>query len=455
MKDEKRYLNKKNLKRILGFLAAFFIFVILAKTFNYLYFSDDIWTRILWHHFYEDSGKIDNAYIGSSHVYSDINPATMNQLNGQYNFNLSTPAQCLNGSYYLLQEADRLNPLSHAYLELCYRFSVNPVQGPDPIRDSHLHNWINTDYMHFSVNKIKYTLAIISETNKYEDIFFPFIRYREKLGDWDYINEVRNVKKSDSYHAYEYRESFGENIGMNEYRKQGYFYSTIIIPESDLIYEQSVVMEENPLEDVCEEYIRKFIGYCQKNDIPITLFVTPIPDLKLISTENYDNYINQVSDLAREYQIPFYDFNLIKEEYLPLRVNEHFRDLDHLNTAGADLFTPLFYEIISGTPSENNKYFYASYADKLQSTAPSIYGIYYNHSGTGEERKKVMHIASNREKGMEYKIVLAPYGGEPYVVQDYLENKEFTVPLYEGGICTIEARSTDDPDHIQTLEIKY
>lgn len=82
------------------------------------------WERNLWHYFYKDDGKIDNLYLGSSHVYYDINPALLDSMNGGYNFNLASSAQPLNGSYYLLKEAGKNNALSHVYLELYYQCSV-------------------------------------------------------------------------------------------------------------------------------------------------------------------------------------------------------------------------------------------------------------------------------------------------------------------------------------------
>ena len=455
MNTVKSFLNKKNIQRIAGLLTAFAIFVAISELFNYLYVEDDYWTRILWHNFYEDRGIIDNIYLGSSHVYSDLNPTILDDLNGQYNFNLSTPVQYLNGSYYLLREADRLNTLSHVYLELYFKISVNSADGTDPIYESYQRNWTNTDYMHFSMNKARYALAIISDTGKYEDLFFPFIRFRAQLGNWDYIDKLMQTRETDSYHAYEYREFFGEDIGYNEYLKQGYWYSTIIVPETDLNIEQTLSMKENPLGEASEEYLRKIIAYCQRRDIPITLFVSPTPDLKLVSVEHYDYFINQIDDMAKEYQIPFYDFNLVKEEYLSLRPNEHFRDLDHLNVNGADIFTPFFSEVMLGDPSVNDKYFYSSYEEKLRETAPSVYGIYYHGLETTDGSKKLFNIASNRKEEMEYKISMMPNEGEQYVVQDFAQNKQFTVPEYEHGVCIIETIIPDNPDNVQRMEINY
>lgn len=448
-------LYVKHLKRIVEIAGALFIFLTISNALSYMYNNGGDWERILWHNFYEDKGKIENLYLGSSHVYFALDPTLLDDLNGQYNFNLSNGGQRLNSSYYLLREADRCNSLSHVYLELYHRISVTTNTGSDPVYDFY-RCWDNTDNMKNSFNKLEYQLHLTG-VDRYAEIFFPFIRYRAHLDDWDYIHQTLAGKMTADYRAYEYRQ-VDEDTGMvTEYRKQGYRYTTGMLRDADLTYERAV-MEDDPMGKTSEEYLRKIIDYCQQKNIPLTLFITPTPELQFLCTEHYDYYINQVRDIAEEYQIPFYDFNLAKEEYLPIKQNRYFLDIGHLNADGAGMFTPFFYEVVSGDAADNEIYFYDSYEEKLQNTAPAVYGIYYWYPETTEEMpepQKTFRIASNRDEGMEYYIILTPEGGEQYMVQYFAENKEFTVPRNEDGICTIVSRMADDPENIQTLEIWY
>lgn len=64
-------------------------------------------------------------------------------------------------------------------------------------------------------------------------------------------------------------------------------------------------------------------------------------------------------------------------------------------------------------------------------------------------------VASNRDSGMEYRIIITPNEGEQYMIQDFDENKEFALPMSETGICTIVARMKEIPDDVQTLEINF
>lgn len=430
-------------------LMAILIFAGVVHGLNYLYVEANgsyVWYRILWHSYYENRGKIDNLYLGSSHVYNDIDPQILDELNGQYNFNLSTPGQLMNGSYFLLKEAVQDNELSHVYLEMYYQCSVNDKS----IDSLYQYNWNNIDFMEPSLNKIEYTISN-GGLNRCLDNIFPFIRYRTQLGDVEYVKQVTAYKKEEEYQAYQYHQEYGDGNGYTEVMPRGFRYVTRVYSECDRCYGQACVLTEDSMGDKSEQYCRKAIEYCQRKDIPITLFICPINDLQLISTEGYDNYINEVREIAEEYEIPFYDFNLAKEQYVPLQQDQHFRDVGHLNSFGAAVFTPFFHEVVSGKEAENEKYFYTSYADKLKETAPAIYGIYYRDS----EESRTMWIASNRDSEMEYRIILTPNEEEPHIVQDFDTNKEFTISQEETGVCIITARMKGSSQEIQTMEINY
>lgn len=448
----------RGLKIIVGIITAITVFCGIVWTLNYMYVNpeDSRRPRLVLHDFYENKGQIDNLYLGSSHVYSDINPMYLDNINKRYNFNLSTPGQLLNGTFYLLREADRYNNLSHVYVELYYYLHVQAgiSSGDERIYANFYRTWQNSDYMNPSVNKLVYMFSI-ARPEQYTDLCLPFSRYRTKLADWDYIEQVMNKKQTEDYLNYKYRSE------TEEYMGKGYFAFSAILDDCDKIYKQLSVLDNNPIGETSEHYLRSTIEYCQARDIPLTLFISPIYELQLISTENYDNYIDEVKAIAEEYNIEFYDFNLAKEEYLPIQLGDYFRDTNHLNSVGANMYTSFFYEVVSGDEVDKKKYFYDSYAEKLQRAAPELYGIYYRNTEEADasgmlQQTRIMWVASNREEDMEYRIIMTPEDGEQYMVQDFNENKQFTTPVSESGICTVVARMKESPDEVvQTMEINY
>lgn len=455
MKTDKLFICKKYLSHIFKIMSILIICAGISYILNFMYVKEEEWERILWHNFYEDQGKIDNLYLGSSHVYCDVESLYLDEITGLYNFNLSSSSQMLNASYYLLKEADKKNNLSHVYLELYYLCSTTSPSNVDPIDEYYSTNWRNTDYMKMSWNKFEYIITGFDK-EKYIETFFPFSRYRAYLDDWEYIKKRMQEKKEESYLFYEYYHEFENGGGCDEYRKQGYLYSTKTFSDKEKNLIQLRKLGENPIGKESEEYLRKIISYCQKRDIPITLFVSPTNELMLVSTEGYDNYLNQLRRIVSDYGVDFYDFNLVKEEYLPIHHLEYFRDIEHLNAYGANLFTAFFYDIVSGNISEKERYFYKSYSEKLQTEEPAIYGIYYrNCADEGNGANFWYSIASNRDRGMEYKIIANPSDGEEYLVQDFSENKDFLMPADEHGTISIIARVNSGIDDARMLKINY
>lgn len=438
--------RKKWCKRLMKLCAAAVFFHVMAGILTYIYVDEDQWFRNLWHYYYKAEGKIDRIYLGSSHVYSDINPAILDQKTGQYHFNLATSSQTLNGSYYLLKEAAHGNKLSHVYLELYYKCIVDngSAKDSDPVysKDYYPNNWNNTDYMKLSCNKLAY-LHTIGDQENYPNLFFPFVRFRQHLDDWEYVRQIIAKKKEPSYLAYQYEAKASDGTAYTKYTDQGYYCSTFQYPDEKRLFAQSTVLKQNPIGEGSEQYLRKIILYCKQKNIPLTLFVSPMDHLQLVSTQDYDHYIRQLQDIAAEYGVDFYDFNLAKETYLPVWEGKYFRDEGHLNSAGADIFTSFLYQVLSKEADENERYFYQSYKEKLQKTDPDIYGLYYSDHPAADENAGQMRtykIASNRSTGIKYRVTVQPEGGEEYMLWDFEDKNEFTLPASERGTCRITAR---------------
>lgn len=424
------------------------IFLLGVQCMNYLYQSEtNDWSRILWHNFYTQQENIDCLYLGSSHVYCDLIPEVMDKKNGMNNFNLATGGQPLNNSYYLLKEADKFNNIKHVYLEMYY-FCSTGEDGDYSSQKSAAWGWANTDYMKFSRNKIDAFFHFYSKEN-YMDAAFPFIRYREHLGDNEWIKNVTDHKKTENYKNYTYSAYSGKGFLYRDEEFTSLWVSRNRRPEQMILTQDA------------EFYLRKIIEFCQKRGITITLFSSPIYELQLISLGEYDSYIEGIKTIAEEYGVSYYDFNLAKEEYFPIQNSELFRDSQHLNTKGAERFTNFFYQIVSDSPKENIKYFYDTYQEKLECNTPTVYGLFIR-SIKSEELKKGessestfrMIIGSNRDD-LEYKVFYRPDNGESILLQDFSNNKEFNRQEDEHGVYQIDWCEKGDYERIHSLEARY
>lgn len=443
------FISNFNIRKIGAIFLVFAVIICFLagnSILNYLYWAEDNWCRILWHNYYGRTENIEYLYLGSSHVYCDLNPEILGEKNEKNNFNMAVGSGRLIDSYYLLKEAERHNKIEKVYVEMYYCLSTG-VHGNYQERESTQIGWRWVDYMKPSFYKMA-TMASMNPIRYYPEAMFPFIRYREHLMDGNWIRERNNAKSQEDYKNYNY------NDGVSEFRDKGYYYTTREL--GNLLFNRDRKPEEMQLTEDAETYLRKIVEYCQRKDISITLFSSPMYEIQPISTGNYDCYADQIKDIATEYGIAYYDFNMVKEEFLPIQNPEYFMDIGHLNAKGAEIYTDFFHQVVTAPPDENEKYFYHSYQEKLENTEPKVYGIFYydvKENESGKNRK--MEIASNRDSELEYQIFLTVGDEERHMLQDFTENKEFCISPEEHGVCQIIWRSKNDRKNTESMEITY
>ncbi len=352
--------------------------IVIIKGMNYLFVDDtDEFARTMMRDFYEEEENIDRLYLGSSHVFCDIDPAVLDDINGDHNFNMASGNQQLITSYHLLVEADRKHDLDKVYLDLYY---VCTVMGQGNLHDPQQipNSWNVINQMKPSVNKLSYMLHL-SDPEYYYMTFMAFKRYSKELFHPDYVAGVVRAKQTDVWKKYEYAytDEQGESVST---RGTGGYRPDYRTPEyGDL----SVGIEERPIDEdpiVPEsmEYLIKIIEYCKEHDIELTWIVCPMSELKLLCNGAYDNYIDQVSKLAAQYQIPYYDFNLCKREFLDVSPDHYWTDEGHLNTYGAEVYSRFLGDFIKARESGEDTYqdcFYSSYEEKIRDLREEIFGM--------------------------------------------------------------------------------
>lgn len=423
---------------IAGILAFGMVFYGISIGLRYLYAEEYQQSRVLWHDYYGQEDNIDNLCLGSSHVYQGINPFILEDLSGDNYFDFATGSQSLKASYYCLREAVKKHKISHVYLEMFYSIHVDP-RGDYSNKASVLSNWRCTDYMQPSLNKLDFLFSM-RDTEYFGDTLFPFLRFRNYLFDYQWVERMVKTKQQDEYKNFEFSNVYAV------YEGKGYYRTTRRMTEEDLRLHRDTFPYQMSITEDAELYLRKIIEFCQEEGIRIVLFSSPMHDLRLVSTENYDGYIDSIKAITEEYEgVLYYDFNLSKPEYFQWNNLGLFYNNDHLNEDGAAVFTTFFYKVVSGKPEENQEYFYSSYAEKLAMTSPTVYGIYYNSN---------TYVASNRDKGLEYRITKIPEGEKEVLIQDFSENKEFFLPPEEHGMCIIWWRG-EGTTGTRILRIKY
>lgn len=348
--------NFRRTLRVLIEIGVFCGFMIgLEKIWEYFIYDDTMEeARTVMFDFYHQE-KIDNLFLGCSHVYFDLNPELMNEYTGEVNFNLSTPLQPMAASYYLLKEADKLYDIGTVYLEMFYGVSLQKA--------GILYSWRVYDYMPLSINKLEFMTSTGDARERYLG-FFRARRMWQNALDIEKMGEIWEKKCGENYRAHKWIKV--NERGVEYFQPGGYVYTEYEMEEDpDSQMEEVIQMGEKPLSKEAEKYLRKILDYCRARKIRIILYMSPLTAYARSGYVGHEYYLEQINEIAGEYGTKYYDFNLCKKDFLDLGEKSYWRDKEHLNIWGAERFTKTFYDIvIRQSAVDKEKYFYPCYEDE-------------------------------------------------------------------------------------------
>lgn len=437
-------------KSVLSFIARFVfccILICFGKVVRYILIDDTAsYTRVTFHEMYEQE-NIDVLFVGSSHCYRSFVPAIFDKELGVNTFNAGTSAQSLDGSYMIIKEAARYNDLKHIYLELYYNIAYAKYKERTDLTQT----YIISDYMKPSIDKVKY-LINASTKEHYPNSFIIGRRNWSKFFEADYIKDLLIKKETDDYKNYEYTYITND---AEWYGGKGYCANSNTIENWNYFSHKG--WNNIELDKFSEDWFKSLqdiIKFCDKNGISLTFVSAPMSNYLTAGSENYDDYVELIREITKDTNVDYYDFNLCKEQYLP-NTSSLFKDADHLNHHGAEIFSHLFASFINGNISEN-KLFYKSYEEKIKHLDLTVFGISY-HDSNNENGEVIRNckIVSTGNENLEYEITYQPEGGDSYAIQDFSDNVFFTITPDKHGVISIQYRKADSPDERWLKTITY
>lgn len=360
---------KRGFAAAISFLAFAVVFTISHRILWYLFVDDtNSYTRITLHEMYHQQENIDVLFLGSSHCYRSFDTSVTDRLFETNTFNGGSSSQNWDGSLALLKEAQKQYQLKKVYVEMYYHMAGSNYMERSDLTSTYL----ISDYMKPSFDRVRYLLNA-SSPDYWIHGFFPERRNWHKLFERLYISGLIKKKSSDSYKNFEYignpdtDEEYYAGKGFvanrRSVRAEGYAKSTHSDSGAKTFSQDDI------------KSLKSIIDYCKKHGIELCFFSAPMPDFTLIDAGEYDSYVTYVTEFFREYDVPYYDFNLCKEEYFSYD-SSLFMDMDHLNMYGAARFSEIFSEFFTGNIKAEDL-FYSSYQDKLEAAGDRLYGLVY------------------------------------------------------------------------------
>ncbi len=245
----------------------------------------------------ENYQNIDILFIGSSHCLRSFDPRTFARM-GVTSFNMGSNSQAPLNTYFLLEKyMDQLNPklvvfeiypgiLKFDGLEGYYDLLVNQNLSKEIVE------------MAVAVNNPQSINTLVTKAA------FSFTSSFDTLKQHDIRNET--------------------------YIKGGYLSAEVVHPGKDFGPSGEIKVSDTQV-----NYLHKIIEFIKSRGSEVLLVVAPIPEEYQATITNYDDVAYQISAVARQHDIQFYDFN----ESLILNTRDQFRDAQHMNANGAKVFS--------------------------------------------------------------------------------------------------------------------
>ncbi len=299
---------KAVISRIIGILLALVIFSGVFSVLSELLPYRDFRLQMVWDDIYGER-DIDCLFVGSSHVYTGINPDVVAQMTGLDTVLLSAGVQTMAETYYSLEEVLKYETPQYVFIDL-YGMYKEFIQGD---------NFMNIDCMKLSALKLSLAKAVFPDTPKV-DIAFPLVR---EHSNW---KEFENVKNN--YYMLKYPpENTDGYSGIDTVMKA----ETAEYFENLRYDDKKITLRE---EDV--KYLRKIKELADSKGIDLRFIM--IPWFKGYTDKiNYQSLMSSIGEV-----IEFTDYtgqsDTIGLDYTHY-IDEKPSDNQHLNTVGAEIFT--------------------------------------------------------------------------------------------------------------------
>ena len=333
----------RNFSKIIthSLLLVTFVFILLVASMAPYFYGET--------YYYQDyrvrkslSGTLDTLIIGSSHALRSVKPTILNEELNIKSYNLSSPLMSMYGRYVLLKKEIERNPIKTVYIELSYNALTLNKANLGLEGDLYLLGRLDN-----AKERIDFAKKVFTK-DEYKKVFSDTIQ-RSKAALSEFSSE-----RPEQYETFGYLP-----VPSNDK-------SLTIEEKKEIFNTESINTTINP-ENL--EYFDNFIEICREHNINIVLIVTPVSESMILKHKNMDEAFSPYLELAKKYNLKYYDFNLDKKRTELYSEKTAFYDTTHLSDSGATIFSHRFSEIINEVNEGNNvsDVFYESY-DKLKET---------------------------------------------------------------------------------------
>ena len=273
-----------------------------------------------------EPNSLDMVFIGSSHPYCTFDPEIIDAGLGTRSFQMGTPNQCPDTSYYELREILKYQSPKYVVMEIYW----------DVLDDGFELKQANSFFEVVKSNDIKeeYIKKGFPLSDKVKYSLLP-IRYQQ-----DYFAYEGNEMQKDIEQKYGVAKKQTEvQQGEEYYRSKGYVYSNqlMISTEYNTTNQfRGLDGKDFEIDSHQKKYLDLIVELCREQNIELVFVTAPVANVSMEYIQNYDAINKVVSDYAAENNVPYIDYNM-ENIQRNLLTNENFRDDAHLNHSGVEI----------------------------------------------------------------------------------------------------------------------
>lgn len=260
--------------------------------------------------FYEqEPGTVDVVCIGSSHIYTDVNPAVLWTEYGIASYDLAGSNQPLWNTYYYMKEAIEVQSPELVIIDL-YRI----LETRDVIDSARIA--MNTSGLAYGENRADSVYASVEKEEEAMDYVLGFPIYHTR------------------YESLEETDFLPYNGDVNGANYKGFNTNCIATTPFEWWEDTRWVEDKEPITQKNEEYLIKIMELAEETDTELLFIVAPYQGINYWEKVMY----NTVEELADNYGVPFIDFNEHYEE-MELDSMTDCAESSHLNYSGSEKFS--------------------------------------------------------------------------------------------------------------------
>lgn len=256
--------------------------------------------------FYEQkTNSIDVIFLGSSHVHYNVNPAILFNEYGIAAYNFTSGSQPIWSTYhYLIEVLKYQKPKLIALESYIIAASRTNVVDYQIVAATYALKWSEN-----RINSLKVTAA-----ERFDEFINPMYRYHNRYKD---LKPEDFVPYANNYNHYRY------------FKGYSFHNKTFSVKKPNI----KNIKDSLPLLEQQETYYRKILELAKTNNIPIVVIASPFP-----MTDDEARHFNRVGEIAKEYDVPFMNFNHYYDDY-DLDFWRDYNDSGHLNYKGVQKYT--------------------------------------------------------------------------------------------------------------------